>query len=427
MNGIENLAAQGRFGDNRLLHVSEGELQGLNALARDMYGQDLTTNPKTGLPEAFLFAPLLAPALMGAAGGALGTGALATGLVAGGLGAAEAKLRGMDDPLGQGLVAGLTAGAASGLGSSLAEVGKAGAGAGAGATGGVGSAVGTSVAPPPGVAPSPMPSPVGASVMPPTPSAPMPGVGSSPYPAPIGASPMGGATPTIPVENLMTGPGGGPTAASIQNPVTAQPRLTSPSNAPFGTQSSNYSDMLRGAKTLMSDKSGEALGQFAKQNRMPLAAGAAALGGKAALSAREDIRAAKEGKEAEYQRGRSDIREAYRRAGRQVPAYLMAGGGIVDLMGGGRPFDSAPRYLETGGMLGDGMSDDIPAMIDGNQPAALSDGEFVVPADVVSHLGNGSSDAGAQQLYSMMDRIRQARTGNKEQGKEINAKKYMPA
>ena len=51
----------------------------------------------------------------------------------------------------------------------------------------------------------------------------------------------------------------------------------------------------------------------------------------------------------------------------------------------------------------------------------------MIPADVVSHLGNGSSDAGAQQLYSMMDRIRQARTGNKEQGKEINAKKYMPA
>jgi hypothetical protein len=73
------------------------------------------------------------------------------------------------------------------------------------------------------------------------------------------------------------------------------------------------------------------------------------------------------------------------------------------------------------------MSDDIPAMIDGDQPAALSDGEFVVPADVVSHLGNGSSDAGAQQLYGMMDRIRQARTGNKEQGKEINPRKMMPA
>jgi len=82
-------------------------------------------------------------------------------------------------------------------------------------------------------------------------------------------------------------------------------------------------------------------------------------------------------------------------------------------------------YLETG--MGDGMSDDIPSSIDGEQPAALSEGEFVVPADVVSGLGNGSSDAGAEQLYAMMDRIRKARTGNKEQGKEITAERFMPA
>jgi hypothetical protein len=82
-------------------------------------------------------------------------------------------------------------------------------------------------------------------------------------------------------------------------------------------------------------------------------------------------------------------------------------------------------YLETG--MGDGMSDDIPSSIDGEQPAALSEGEFVVPADVVSHIGNGSSDAGAEQLYAMMDRIRKARTGNKEQGREIMPQEYMPA
>jgi hypothetical protein len=83
-------------------------------------------------------------------------------------------------------------------------------------------------------------------------------------------------------------------------------------------------------------------------------------------------------------------------------------------------------YLETGGVVGDGMSDEIPATIDGQQEARLSDGEFVLPADVVSHLGNGSSDAGAKQLYNMMDRIRQARTGTKKQGNEINAGRYMP-
>ena len=86
-------------------------------------------------------------------------------------------------------------------------------------------------------------------------------------------------------------------------------------------------------------------------------------------------------------------------------------------------------YSDGGRMLkgpGDGMSDDIPATIAGKQPARLANDEFVVPADVVSHLGNGSSDAGAKRLYAMMDRVRQARTGTKKQGKQINPDKYLP-
>ena len=81
-------------------------------------------------------------------------------------------------------------------------------------------------------------------------------------------------------------------------------------------------------------------------------------------------------------------------------------------------------YLEG---QGDGMSDSIPATIEGKQPARLADGEFVVPADVVSHIGNGSSKAGSQRLYSMLDKVRKARTGTKKQGKQINPSKYMPA
>ena len=72
------------------------------------------------------------------------------------------------------------------------------------------------------------------------------------------------------------------------------------------------------------------------------------------------------------------------------------------------------------------MSDNIPATISDKQPARLADGEFVIPADVVSHLGNGSTDAGAKQLYKMMDKIRKARTGNKKQGKRINPDKFLP-
>lgn len=83
-----------------------------------------------------------------------------------------------------------------------------------------------------------------------------------------------------------------------------------------------------------------------------------------------------------------------------------------------------PRFLSGGG---DGMSDSIPATIEGKQEARLADGEFVIPADVVSHLGNGSSKAGAKQLYSMMDKVRTARTGTKKQGRQINPSKFMPA
>lgn len=94
------------------------------------------------------------------------------------------------------------------------------------------------------------------------------------------------------------------------------------------------------------------------------------------------------------------------------------------LFGMGYAAGGMPQFLSGGG---DGMSDSIKATINDNQPARLADGEFVIPADVVSHLGNGSSKAGAKQLYSMMDKIRKARTGNPKQGKQINPRKYLPA
>jgi hypothetical protein len=109
----------------------------------------------------------------------------------------------------------------------------------------------------------------------------------------------------------------------------------------------------------------------------------------------------------------------------EMPMYPsnMAAGGISNL-------GSYSDYARGGRMLkgpGDGMSDSIPASIAGKRPARLATEEFVVPADVVSHLGNGSSDAGAKQLYAMMDRVRKARTGRKSQGREISPQKYMAA
>jgi len=105
---------------------------------------------------------------------------------------------------------------------------------------------------------------------------------------------------------------------------------------------------------------------------------------------------------------------------RGTPNQNYAGGGIANLGG----------YSDGGRLLkgpGDGMSDNIPATIGSKQPARLADGEFVVPADVVSGLGNGSTEAGAKQLYKMLDKVRSARTGTKKQGKEIKPEKYTPA
>jgi len=101
-----------------------------------------------------------------------------------------------------------------------------------------------------------------------------------------------------------------------------------------------------------------------------------------------------------------------------------AQGGIAGYSLGGYAAGGNPRLLKG---PGDGMSDNIPATIGDRQPARLADGEFVVPADVVSHLGNGSTDAGAKHLYAMMDKVRTARTGKKAQGKQIKPQKYMPA
>jgi hypothetical protein len=560
MEGIQNIAAKGRYGDNHLLHVSDAELQGLNALAHEKFGRGLTTNPDTGLPEAFLFAPLLAPMLAPALAGTIGSTALATGLTAGALGTAEAAARGMDDPLQQGLMAGLTAGAGSALGEGLsaaadpATQAASGLGDAAKALGPQELAIleqsGNIVTPAATTAPGAMSSPMlnmptstppglppgGTGMYSPAPTYNAPGSIGPQSSSPLGLTP--GPTSPVDVNAQML---------AQENMLQAgddvlQGYRVPPEPSAFG-QYAQAPKMWEGAKNVMS--STENFGNFIGQQKTPLALGAVGVGGQMALTEQQKMREdsersqeARDAKKAATLKEHQDlIRANYARAGRALPtnpytgAPIFQAGGIVGLMGGGRPFDSAPvqkyasggvaypaagsgyttniygqripydntissnksvggkggmmagllqgmfnglnsqikanlpeqvdpagqrhtvlvdklqtgmgnqqalkelekegyyngGYLQTGGRVGDGMSDDIPATIDGTQPAALSDGEFVVPADVVSHLGNGSSDAGAQQLYSMMDRIRQARTGTTEQGKEINPKKMMPA
>jgi hypothetical protein len=114
-----------------------------------------------------------------------------------------------------------------------------------------------------------------------------------------------------------------------------------------------------------------------------------------------------------------------------VPGQMPFVGQRYDYLGRTRnPIRAAEGGLMPGRYTqgaGDGLSDSIPAMIDGQAPARLAASEFVIPADVVSGLGNGSSEAGAKRLYAMMERVRMMRTGSREQPDAIDPNKAMPA
>jgi len=106
---------------------------------------------------------------------------------------------------------------------------------------------------------------------------------------------------------------------------------------------------------------------------------------------------------------------------------FLAGGGYLSngYLEGGEVEESINMSEGIASGMNDGMSDDIPAIIDGTQQAALSEGEYVIPADAVSHLGNGSSEAGATRLREMIGQLRMARTGREIQAPEIDPYEYM--
>jgi len=105
-------------------------------------------------------------------------------------------------------------------------------------------------------------------------------------------------------------------------------------------------------------------------------------------------------------------------------------GGLQHNQRKGLPMSDLGSYSDGGHLLkgpGDGVSDSIPATISGKRPARLADGEFVIPARIVSELGNGSTDAGAKRLYAMMDRIKAKRAKAKDIAADTKAYKYLPA
>jgi hypothetical protein len=145
--------------------------------------------------------------------------------------------------------------------------------------------------------------------------------------------------------------------------------------------------------------------------------------GKANFGTKEDLAAAAY---EHYQRYGKMQNRPYTKKAREGGLMAMARGGMAQQFNLG-------DYSDGGRLLrgpGDGVSDSIPASIGNKRPARLADGEFVVPARIVSELGNGSTEAGARKLYAMMDRVQAARRGTVGRGrvaKNSRADKYLPA
>ena len=409
---------KGRGGDSMLVHMSPGEVKGLQALAMAQ-GGSLTINPTTGLPEAFKLKQFL-PMLIGAALAPMTAGTslaflgnpMTAGLLVGGIEGLRTK------SLSKGLMAGLGAYGGAGLTAGLTAAGSAAANTAAqAAQQNVLAQGGTQVAADNAFRQAYM-NQVGSS-----------GLGT----AAQGAKSLfsTGATGEAARSGLVAGLGGAKGAITTAGALAAPSLLAEAPAAPdapkanlrpyefaWNPQTSAYDTMPSPGDT------SERLYFNPRYTALPIQT--AAQGGQIQnpMDEMSQDGGYKEGGEtglAALAKKRRSLRgEPYYKFSQDRRNQSMEASIEENFAAGGLP----PRYLKGGG---DGMSDSIKANIDGKQEARLADGEFVVPADVVSHLGNGSSNAGARKLYAMMDRIRKSRTGKTRQAPEVNAAKYMPA
>ena len=380
VQAAQKLASQGRDGDTMLVHMAPSEVRGLQSMM-ERQGSSLSINPNTGLVEAkkareYLrdFAPILPFVIPGAGAllGGLGGQAVASGLLAG----IAAPGKGIN--FSEGIKTGLMA---YGLGSAYNSYKDIPSGT---AIGPGNQAVGDTNRISIGSGPNLSGGPAGVDV----------GVGSDVFSEIEAAS--AGMQP-VNVE--------GSTARALQ------PRPAAGSSSVTGFEQ-----------------------KFGISPTTALIGGNLALGMYQGEKERELYEREREEDKAEIERKRRLAREAFDASlGRVQQPVGAVGGGLVALSRGGM------TYMEAGGTTGptgeprmvagtgDGMSDSVPATIEGVQEARLANDEFVIPADVVADIGNGSSSAGAKKLYAMMDRVRKARHGTTEQPPEINARKYMPA
>lgn len=381
------------MGDTELMHVNQAEIDWLES-----QGVPLTVNPETGYKEAFL------PAILGLAGAALpslapgfaaGLGALGTSAALGGIGAGLGSLIETGD-LGQGVMTGLLGYGLGSLGSSLFGGGSDAAASAATesakavptATGGIGATPATAYVPNNGA-----------------PTSFLDKAGSWIADNPVKAG-LGGVAALGAASDFFGSPGKVPSA---------------------GGGKSDYRQLQFKRERLNPglDPSHEQLyftpGRFSYAEGGPVQAPDPeedkAIMYEAVLAIRR-----------QHPKPEAAIKRFLKRFG---PEAFEA---LVEKVQGNQTAQppAMPQEAPQGAPSavqgpGDGMSDSIPAQIEGQEPAQLSDGEFVVPADVVSDLGNGSTNAGVAQLQEMLNRVRLSKRGSKQQPQAMNPMEALPA
>ena len=384
----QHLASRGRKGDSMLVHMAPQEVSGLQALAKAA-GGSLTLNPDTGLPEANFLKRML-PMIIGAGITAATGGAAAPWMIGLGLGGAETLRTGS---LEKGLMAGLGAYGGAGLAGGLAAAGAASPTAAAQALG--------------------------------TPAA--TGAGSQAAMLASQNAGFGQAGIDALASSAGTAAGAAPVATNV---------FSAGANA-LGTEAGRSAAMSSMGGGMGAAKYGLATAMPVLQGEPPAPY---------AGSGPNPYEFEYDPSNQQYTRVPSGTRQ---RDLLQPTTQMMAAGGPVDEMSqrnqmetmmanGGQMFARGGMshlgdYSDGGRLLkgpGDGVSDSIPATIANKRPARLADGEFVVPARIVSELGNGSTEAGARKLYAMMDRVQKARgktTGKDRVAVNSRAEKLLPA
>lgn len=444
-NSAKKIAKHGRYGDDRLLHVSQSEIDGLASLVP---GGRLPINPDTGLPEAFFFLPFLA-ALGAAAPAAAATAAIPTAAALGATAALPAAATAALPAAASGLAAGAGSAASGGLAALAAPTAATAAMPAIGATGATAlpTLAGTAGLP---------------SVLAGTPmagSAALPAAGGLLAPTAAAANPIAAATGGGAIGSSVV-PGAGTAATLADAGAAAGVTGLSPAASTAAGAGKGLAGLMGGLDT------GKML-QYGALASMMLPKGGGGGSGKDKVKSKGEIGAK------DYSRGDQSANTDDGSSGasgsewKYFPAaHYYAEGGLASLdnSSGGSTDDeqlidatiaaiqgqmpNAQQIIQTfvqqfgpealqhlvqqvqgQQSQSDGLSDSIPAQVQGQggmaEPAQLSEGEYVVPSDVVSHLGNGSTSAGERQLSDMVSRTRQARGAKAPNA--IDPSQVMPA